>query len=563
MTRSRHVSLFKQALITKRAKRTDIPITAIASIEDSLNMPHLDTKLSTVFAKGFHLSPDIHPGIRHATRPESALRAITQVLGPEADNYINLTPKRTLLHHVIANVITQIHTDHPTHFADIVAQCYKNCHLQPLNHQYTHVSQSSRSQAERTHREKSDADEILRFIVQTCQKRETAGAYNAHHLTLSVDEIITMVYGDYLTKKNMAVHFHETVQTQLNKMLRGGEIKKLETFAPRERITYMISGAPATGKGVLTGYLMQMGVKLDKLCRILPDEWHAILQQNSDPNDLGPDKRYHGKLLHTETVAVRKLIMANLTQNITQGLPIPNCIMEMIIATPERINFATMNGGRLRCFVAAHDNPLSAMQGCITRFNNTGRFVQVKDIVLSLQDLSREMPNTMQHIISQPTDARIEIYDMTHIHASHTTAHDTPKSPICTGDSLNGKMLIFNIEDFLHFCKKIYLDRETKNPHELYVKHAKLNTKALAQSFKAHYQSMLGNIILIDPTVNLTKNQHKLYEYAYAHFSNTGELIIDNDARYKRILKQSEVARTFFEAFQENINIKQRPGRSS
>ena len=56
-----------------------------------------------------------------------------------------------------------------------------------------------------------------------------------------------------------------------------------------------------------------------------------------------------------------------------------------------------------------------------------------------------------------------------------------------------------------------------------------------------------------EATIQLRPAKHKLYEYAYAHFSNTGELIIDNDARYKRILKQSEVARTFFEAFKEKI----------
>lgn len=518
--------------------------------------PCSDVRSRAVMEGTFLHDPYIHPQIQHAVRPLDHLRHMSDIYGANiVENFVHyVLPQREILYRTIAFVCAHVRTESMGHFYDTVAQCYQiytKKSLKDMEDKHAKFSQLNEAQAIKCLLEYEingkASDVVLDTLIESYRARQNHTEFSTHS-KLSENRALITAYGDYLTKEQLAAEISLGMQIDNQTLFSQGVIQPISTVSSSERTTYMVCGAPATGKGELTKRLItQRGLKLEELCRIWPDEWHYLLKHVGDPTNLGPDPRYHGVLLREETLIIRKIIMDSLVDLINKGQPVPNCFMEVIIPTPERMAFTTLGGGSVKCYLTSHNDPTKVVEGSLTRYEKIGRLVWPSAVVQSFQDVSRESPTTIKWILNSTVgQAQIEVHDMTYLHEGASAS--SPTKPIYTADSTSGKMIIYDLENNLRSFAGKFIDPDAQNAEGLYLKSMDENLKEIITDFKEEYKDIIGNIVLVDPKVDLTKNQLS-DEHVYAHFNDAGQLVIDNEALYDSVIKDSKISRVFLNEF--------------
>ena len=365
--------------------------------------------------------------------------------------------------------------------------------------------------------------------------------------TIELDSLIK-AYADYLTKEGIALEINQGMQKDNQHLFQKGVIKRLPMVLPSKRITYMLCGAPATGKGELTKRLItQQGLQLAETCRILPDEWHHLLKHTGHPTDLGSDSSYHAILLREETLRIRHFIFSELMTRINHNELVPHCFMEVITPTENRLDFATRKGGQVKCYLTSHHDPAHVVLGSLQRFEATGRLVRPLDIVRSIKELADESANIVKLILdSKEGKAQLEVHDMTYLHEHGGVS--APTKPIYTVDSIHGKMVIYDLDNHVRFFSQKYIDLDAEDAEGLYLKTLKNNLKEIVLDFKKDCKEIIKNMILVDSKIDLTKDPC-IEKYVYAHFNSEGELVIDNEAIYEKVQESSEMTRLFLNTF--------------
>lgn len=515
--------------------------------------PNVNVGLRSILEGHLHLDPVIHPLVQHAARSLDDLRRMTKAHGVEniQRHVYYVTPMRKILYNTIAFVCANVRTESVDHFYSTVTQCYQFYISQSLKdiQEKQQLSQTSRDHAEQNiiefakHGSSSDAG--LNALIKSYRLNHPHASFSER--SLLHDTPLMMACEDYLIKKQLADEIRLGMLIDNQRLFKQGVIQPIPMVLPSERMTYMICGAPATGKGVLTTRLItQKGLNLAETCRIQPDEWHHLLKTVGESTYLGLDQRYHGTLLREETLIIRNIITDSLLQRIKSHQRVPHCFMEMIIPTPERMAFATMGGGNLKCYLTAHNNLTKVVEGSLDRYNKTGRLVWPAAIVQSFHDVGRLSPDIIRWIITnQQGSVKLEVHDMTYIHEERGSSST---KPIYTVDSNNGKVVIYDLENKLRSYSKKFIDVKSKDSEGLYLKSMEKHLKEIVIAFKEDYQGVIENIVLIDPKLDVTKNNHH-DQVIYAHFTKDGELVINNQEIYDRVIKESEISHVFLNEF--------------
>src|SRR3990167_2506883 len=532
------LTFFRQSAI--RLSGTALNQSALHTASNSAKLfallrkyPDGEVGFTSVLEVTFLQDPSIHPQIQHAARPLHELRQVATIYG--ARNVKRLIyyvlPHREILYRTIAFAVAHVRTESSEQLYQIVAKCYKTYtgkSLRGINDTYKQILQRSVWQAREillTYEEtQQTSDEVLDMLVEPYLVEQHATG-DANSVKLSENPSLLMAYADSLTKKSLAAEISQGMQEDNQLLFSQGLIEPIPAVFASERVTYIVAGASATGKGELTKRLIeQKELELGKICRIIPDEWHYLLKYVGDSTNLGLDTKHHGVLLREETLIIREIIMASFIDLIRNNQPVPHCFMEVIIPTSERMAFATMGGGSVKCYLTSHNNPIKVVEGSIARYEKTGRLVWPAVILKSLQDVSQESPNTIKWILGSRDKAQIEVHDMTYLHEGISP----PTKPIYTADSSSGKMIIYDLENMLRSFSNRYLNRHAKDAEGLYLKLIKGNNlKEIVADFKTAYKDIIGSIVLVDPTANFFDSQ-SIDEHLYAHFNDAGQLIIDN-----------------------------------
>jgi hypothetical protein len=495
------------------------------------------------------ISPSLHPFIQHAVQMPWMLGGMTRSFGSEMTRrLIHITPARQALHEVIAGVVMKLRTHSTEHFDEAVNECYERCDMGYLAEQYNTVSRICLSQAEQAvshYLNYSRSDGFMAVLINACREKGMPAD----------QETFVLAYHDYATRLAMEEAIRCHVIEQLNDMIHEEQVEPLEWVPPDERKTYLVCGAAATGKGELLRRLAEEGVALDSLCRILVDEWHGILRDMM-PHDLGQDVRYHGPLLYEEAVHIRQIVMQRLRQAALVGHCVPHTLMETTIPTPDKIQFATYTDGPLIILITTHQYPTRAIEGCVKRFEKTGRLVPLNNMIEGMQRLSDTLPGVMAELLRRPIEGVMIIHDTTYLHPAQGGEDLSPKTPVCMVDAMQQKIFIFDIAALLNLHAKRYLNTRSEEVEAIFAPLRTMTQPALIQSFKKHYAALLPRMVFVAPNeVDLTSIKHEEYsqidfnEVAYASIEEGNILNIHHQERHGSIQDESEIARSFFASF--------------
>jgi len=477
-------------------------------------------------------------------------------------NLVVFKPERLLLHEVIVQATTQLQIENDNEFKAIVRSLYekakqevqnKNKEFDKAIEYFQDVVKQEISNNKDNYNNSFKFTQLVMPIFKTVAERARDKKYipGKYIHDETVDSVVSKIIADDLIRKHLAVEINTIVTSHIEEILKLGQFTQLPLYSSSmrqdifialtrytniEKITFMVAGGPASGKGILTERIAAMlkdnQMEIKNFAMIAPDRYKIVL---GGAESLGKDQSYHGTLTQEEC----RLIAENCRDRIMEMLKLnhaPNTFIEMLVPYEDKVELGTYDGGKFRVYVASAD-PILAVEGSFKRFQEIGRFVPKEYVLEGQKRVSAYIPKFIRENQNKYTDIRLEIHDT-------TGAFDDPaakyRNPVAIIEPSINSVTLFDISKMFDFLKKEDINPNAKSPEEVYAKSS--DVKELAKKLKEDYGK--GIIIFVDPRegIDHVTQQEKIY----ALFDGeTGYMEITNPEIFDIMLRDNLYKETF------------------
>lgn len=470
-----------------------------------------------------------------------------------------LRPKRALLHEIIIQITTQVQLEDDEDFAAVVKSVYKEL-LEEVNAQsnefkemfdkYPIFVNESIETYEAGNPSKNFLEKLIDPIFETVQDNALKGIYIPGK-NETVKSVVGKIITDDLLRKHISLKINEIVEKNIEYKLKMGFLNSL-AFYPEserediflgltryeneERVTFMVAGGPASGKGILTKRIAAM-LKLDNMplkdfAMIAPDRYKTVL---SDSNVLGKDKSFHGTLTQEECRLLAEQCRDRILQMAKMNFA-PNTFIEMLVPYEDKVELGTYGGGKFRVYVASTD-PVLAVEGSFKRFKDIGRFVPKEYVLEGQSRVSAYIPQLIADNKGKNRDIRLEIHDTTGTFGDKNTQY---RDPIAIIKFKSNTVIIFDLPKMFEFIKKEDINSDTKDSTSIFHKERSISELA-AKLIKCYGQ---GIIQFIDSSSRI--NSDNIEQKVYAIYNNEiRQIEIINPDVFDKIIRNEIYKETF------------------
>ncbi|KTD13668.1 coiled-coil protein [Legionella gratiana] len=191
-------------------------------------------------------------------------------------------------------------------------------------------------------------------------------------------------------------------------------LQKLSVHQGEERVTFMLAGAPASGKGTILARVLHeakttRGIDERDMVKINTDT-HRILVCQGYQEQLGTDKELHVSLNNDEASYITLMGYEKMRQKISQNCA-PHMLIDGVAPANDRIQLGTQNNGKLEISIVTVD-PESSVKRAQHRGESTGRYVQTSYLINSHRNVTVATYDMLsnQELVGTK-DIQVSIYD--------------------------------------------------------------------------------------------------------------------------------------------------------
>ena len=234
----------------------------------------------------------------------------------------------------------------------------------------------------------------------------------------------------------------------------GSIVEKLSIHHGQDRHTFMMTGAPASGKSSLMGITLleseKLGLDSSDFVTISMDSYRKLV---SDPKELGSNTHLHSAFNADESLLIVQKTYDRLKEKITSGKGAPcNVIIDTVYPHQRKIDFALLEGGKLH-ITCATVPPEVALKRAFKRGEKTGRYVDTEYLLQSHRDISRDFHDIM--LSNKGKDVDYTLID------NHVPLGELPIL-FERGNLKTGKIEIYNALSAKKFIDKGYVELESE-----------------------------------------------------------------------------------------------------
>ncbi|VEB33823.1 coiled-coil protein [Legionella sainthelensi] len=265
------------------------------------------------------------------------------------------------------------------------------------------------------------------------------------YITPKIKEIINQIIAD-----ETPFPIHDAKGTIIGE----APLQKLSVHQGSERLTLMLAGAPASGKGTILAKVLHEakttnGIDERDMVKINTDT-HRILVCHGRQEQLGTNNELHVSLNNDEASYITLMGYEKMRQKISQDSA-PHMLIDGVAPANDRIQLGTQNNGKLEISIVTVD-PECSVKRAQQRGESTGRYVQTSYLINSHRNVTLstyEMLSNKELIGNK--NIQISIYDT-------NVPHGTTPVYIAWIDMKDKKAEIYDSEKLAEFRGKRHIE---------------------------------------------------------------------------------------------------------
>lgn len=382
--------------------------------------------------------------LKYTLRQSNEITEIASALGAEhVVHLLTLIPRRLAYYETIACIETEVRQYNSSDLSAIVQDVYKN-HTIPLLKSTNPTSGKSLEKVilERTHNKiQTNLDQALAIFhkfdlanndiadieslneTQRHYLREMKETYNKVKIRIDkglytpgehsfIDNhlsIVQKIVYDKFYNQEIKKEIEQIIQPHISNIIDSKQVhypkrttngatiplKRLSLQTESNRHTFMIIGAPASGKGTAFGMSIvdadALGIGSSNIVKINTDSYRSLV---SNPKELGPNTINHASFNHEESYLISKNIYRRLNKKVLSNEGAPHILIDTVYPTQEKINLATLDGGKLHlnCVTVPVE---TSIKWAAERGRRTGRFIDTTLLLRAHKDISTDLHNIL------------------------------------------------------------------------------------------------------------------------------------------------------------------------
>ncbi len=229
--------------------------------------------------------------------------------------------------------------------------------------------------------------------------------------------------------------------------------------APTERMTYMVAGGIASGKGSSVYQLLmsasKKGIDPSDIAMINGDALKPILLE---PGSVAP--LLYSQLCTDEATHVKTLLFKRLEQMASEGKA-PHSLIDQTGLKQAQVNYALLNEGQLEGIIVS-TNVLDAVERSFERgraLGDSGRYENTRLILRNHREKTAAIPEVLASLPG--TAAHFTIVD-------NNVARGEDPTPIAIINILTGSITVLDTDKLQAFIRKVNINTDASGPDEVY-----------------------------------------------------------------------------------------------
>lgn len=451
--------------------------------------------------------------LKHAIRPQNQIAEIMDATGERLLTAAKVRPRRMAFYNTVATIVTEVKIEDEEKQKHVINQLY-NDNVKPLIKEmeksgvfHTMLEDISTEVKTAIGEYKSatlSADHLLYGEIHTAHtiiaQRIAEGKYTPGTCSPeeNADSILEKVVTDRVYDKRMTSFIEETTEREIARVIDDGplvlrskdksgatisESVRLERFTPRPgeaRQSYMMAGAPASGKGTSLGmYAVEherMGRDWADVVKIDTDSFRNLV---SSADEIGGDNALHTIQNNDEASAITLLAYKKYQKKLESATGAPDILIDCVSPTDQRIEIGATRGANLK-LICVTCPPKKTVVRAFFRGKTTGRFCQTTYQLAS----HKAIPKRVEELIIANRGRNINFKLVN----SDVPLGELPQT-ILTANLRENTLTVHNLEAYGKFLALSTLDHTATSAKDLKIKtnYLELAVNSIGRLKKAGY----------------------------------------------------------------------------
>ncbi|AUH73646.1 zeta toxin family protein [Legionella sainthelensi] len=276
----------------------------------------------------------------------------------------------------------------------------------------------------------------------------------------AIEEIAKRIIADRAYQNMCNEFFTQEVEPLISDAVDECGFERLEIPEPDDRVTFMMAGAPACGKGSAVATVASMAEEH------LDIEWDNTVKVNTDTHRLmishstitGERSEFSGTLNNHEAGLLTDLAYSRLQKKVDKGVG-PHILIDGVNMSKERMELGMANSGKLLLTVVTVPPEIS-VERAFSRGQGDGRFVPTSYNLSKHRQVSKNFFKDLEAAMGK--NAEIILFD------TNVPKGVTPKR-IMTADLGRRSITIYDKKLFSEFLAKANIDVTATRSKDLYM----------------------------------------------------------------------------------------------
>ncbi|KTD61001.1 coiled-coil protein [Legionella santicrucis] len=276
----------------------------------------------------------------------------------------------------------------------------------------------------------------------------------------AIEEIAKRIIEDRAYQNMCDEFFAQEVEPLISDAVDECGFERLDIPDPEDRVTFMMAGAPACGKGSAVATVATMAeehldVEWDNTVKVNTDTHRLMI---SHPHITGERSEFSGTLNNHEAGLLTDLAYSRLQKKVKQGVG-PHILIDGVNMSKERMDLGIANSGKLLLTVVTVPPEIS-VERAFSRGQGDGRFVPTSYNLSKHKQVSKNFFKDLQAAMGK--NAEIILFD------TNVPRGVTPKR-IMAADLGSRSITIYDKKLFSEFLAKANIDVTATCSGELYM----------------------------------------------------------------------------------------------
>lgn len=373
--------------------------------------------------------------LKHCRRSTSEIAEIASALGSKhIADIVTLEPRRLALYETIVTIQTEIQLENQEELEHVFREAYKN-YLVPL-----FKKRDSQSGKKLETKLVEDVENEINPLIDKCinyLKRERLGTVSNSETLLTPEElkiidkikdidnqisrriheglyipgrlnaddneenvtkkiIFDILYNQKIQERVQNIVYplidqqidNQTVYYPTRRFNDKKPLKRLKFLKENQRHTFMMVGAPASGKSTSYALVivdaMALGIQARDMVKCNTDSYRPLV---SNSKELGDNPVQHASFNYDESYLITKKIYQRIQNKIKQGEGAPHLLIDSVYPTQEKIKLGLLRQGNLNLYCITVPAEVG-LKRAHQRGKESGRYIDTASLLQSHRDIS-------------------------------------------------------------------------------------------------------------------------------------------------------------------------------